>query len=332
MHLCAIVCNCVQLCAVVCICVHLCAFVRSCVQLCAFVCNCVHLSTFVRSCVQLCAFVCSCAHLCAIVCICVHLCAFVYNNYPVFRLLTFAVPWLLWEGCPGQHKRRRRELPQGCVCCSGFMLYLLDLCCAGFMLLSVLYGDVCFIRWAGQSCIYTLYMTVSSVIYLPKILYIHRIYMHGFGQPSLPYCAGLILLSVLYGDVSLIHWHSWLYAAWKRKGINYEGSEKPLPTLIKKSGHFGTEYCKTPSPKEGHDNISSVAVFIAKWRRIRGNLRQLVISNLLWRMNHMNIFGSFWSAIIQHISCYKRHSNTKWHVNHMNFSGSFSGAYKVSII
>jgi len=35
----------------------------------------------------------------------------------------------------------------------------------------------------GQSRIYTLYMTIHFVIYLPKIPYIHRKYKYGSGQP-----------------------------------------------------------------------------------------------------------------------------------------------------
>jgi hypothetical protein len=34
----------------------------------------------------------------------------------------------------------------------------------------------------GQNRIYTPYMTVSLVIYLPNILYIHRVYIYGSGQ------------------------------------------------------------------------------------------------------------------------------------------------------
>jgi len=34
-----------------------------------------------------------------------------------------------------------------------------------------------------QNRIYTPYMTVYLVIFLPKVLYIHRIYIYGSGQP-----------------------------------------------------------------------------------------------------------------------------------------------------
>ena len=44
---------------------------------------------------------------------------------------------------------------------------------------------ICQICRVGQNRIFTLYMTVCMVISLPKLPYIHRIYvyMHGFGQP-----------------------------------------------------------------------------------------------------------------------------------------------------
>ena len=45
--------------------------------------------------------------------------------------------------------------------------------------------DACSVIRVGQNRIYTPYMTVYLVISLPKIPYIHRIYIYGSGQPYL---------------------------------------------------------------------------------------------------------------------------------------------------
>ena len=36
----------------------------------------------------------------------------------------------------------------------------------------------------------------------------------------------------------------------KKKKINYAGSENHSPHQLRKKSHFGTEYCKAPSPRK----------------------------------------------------------------------------------
>jgi hypothetical protein len=60
----------------------------------------------------------------------------------------------------------------------------------------------------GQSCIYTLYMTVCLVISLPKMPYVHRIYIYMvLASPTSALCRGgpVPLLVWLGSDVDYKH-------------------------------------------------------------------------------------------------------------------------------
>jgi len=144
----ACVCACVCVCVCVCMCVCMCVCVCACVHM--YVCMCTPEKVYV--CVCMCVHVCThvCMQLCVHVCVHVHMCT---ATSTIFNILYFCT-------CQ-QHQHMAYK--NNCV-------YIGVLYCQPSR-------DNNGISKVGQNRIYTPYMTVYTVISLPKIPYIHRMYM-----------------------------------------------------------------------------------------------------------------------------------------------------------